>query len=85
MSETQMHDSRMNLNSLFTAAVDGYHPGQTGATLANYIEVKSLIKGEDGKITGAMCVDKMDPEAKLFPVKAKVVVNCAGVSADMVR
>lgn len=40
MSEAQMHDSRMNLNSLFTAAVDGYHPGQTGATLGNYIEVK---------------------------------------------
>lgn len=80
-----MHDSRMNLNSLFTAAVDGFHPGMTGATLANYVEVKSLIKGEDGKITGAMCVDKMDPEAKEFPVKAKVVVNCAGVSADLVR
>ena len=24
MSEAQMHDSRMNLNALFTAAVDGY-------------------------------------------------------------
>ena len=43
MSEAQMHDSRMNLNALFTAAVDSYIPGQTGATLANYIEFKSFI------------------------------------------
>ena len=32
-----------------------------------------------------MCVDKFDPEGKEFPVKAKVVVNCAGVHADEIR
>ena len=85
MSEAQMHDSRMNLNALFTAAVDGYIPGQTGATLANYIEFKSFIKDDSGKIVGGMCVDKFDPEGKEFPVKAKVVVNCAGVHADEIR
>ena len=85
MSETQMHDSRMNLNSLFTAAIDGYIKGQTGATLANYVELKSLIKDESGKIIGGMCVDKMDPTGTEFPVKAKVVVNCAGVHADEIR
>ena len=46
MSEAQMHDSRMNLNALFTAAVDGFTNGQTGATLANYVEFKSFIKDE---------------------------------------
>ena len=58
MSETQMHDSRMNLQSLFTAAVDDYIPGMRGATLANYVEVKNLVKDESGKIIGANCVDK---------------------------
>jgi len=46
MSETQMHDSRMNLNSLFTAAVDDYIPGMKGATLANYVEMKRLLKDD---------------------------------------
>jgi len=85
MSETQMHDSRMNLNCLFTAAVDNYIPGMTGATLANYVELKSLIKDAQGKIVGAMCVDKLDPSRAEFPVRAKVVVNCAGVHADEIR
>jgi hypothetical protein len=38
MSEAQMHDSRMNLNTLFTAAIEGYIKGMVGATLANYTE-----------------------------------------------
>ena len=80
-----MHDSRMNLNSLFTAAVDGFHSGMTGATLANYVELKSFLKDDKGNIIGGMCVDKLDPEGKEFPVKAKVVVNCAGVHADNIR
>ena len=75
----------MNLNSLFTASVDGFIKGQTGATLANYVELKSLIKDESGKIIGGMCVDKMDPTGAEFPIKAKVVVNCAGVHADDIR
>jgi len=54
----------MNLNSLFTAAVDGYIPGMKGATLANYVELKSFIKDDAGKIVGGMCVDKLDPEGK---------------------
>lgn len=85
MSETQMHDSRMNLNSLFTAAVDNYIPGMNGATLANYVEVKRLSKDDKGKIIGAICVDKLDPEGQEFEIKAKVVVNCAGVHADEIR
>mmetsp|Transcript_30602 Transcript_30602/g.37773 ORF Transcript_30602/g.37773 Transcript_30602/m.37773 type:complete len:293 (-) Transcript_30602:464-1342(-) len=85
MSETQMYDSRMNLNSLFTAAVDGYIPGMKGATLANYVEFKRFLKDDSGKIIGGVCVDRMDPEGQEFDVRAKTVVNCAGVHADEIR
>ena len=85
MSETQMHDSRMNLNTLFTAAIDDFIPGMRGATLANYVELKSFVEDDSGKIVGGVCVDKLDPEQKEFTVKAKVVVNCAGVHADEIR
>jgi hypothetical protein len=36
MHETQMIDSRMNLNSLFTATKDQYVPGMKAVSLANY-------------------------------------------------
>jgi len=39
MAEAQMHDSRMNLNTLFTSAIEDYIPGMKGATLANYCEM----------------------------------------------
>lgn len=85
MSEAQMSDSRMCLNSLFTAAIDNFHPGQQGATLANYTTVTKLNKDENGKIIGATCSDTLDSKAAPFDVKARVVVNCAGVHADEVR
>jgi hypothetical protein len=31
-----MLDGRMNLNTLFTAAIEDFIPGMKGATLANY-------------------------------------------------
>ena len=61
MSEAQMHDSRMNLNTLFTAAIDDYHKGMVGATLANYVEFTQFTKDAEGKITGGILVDKLDP------------------------
>jgi len=73
----------MNLNSLFTATIDDFIPGMKGATLANYVEMKTLTKGENGKINGAVCVDTVSN--KEFTVKAKCVVNCTGVHADLVR
>ena len=51
----------MNLNTLFTAAVDNYHPGMKGATLANYVEFVDFIKDSEGKITGATCINTLDP------------------------
>jgi len=61
-----MHDSRMNLNTLFTSAVDNYIPGMTGATLANYVEFQDYVKDDEGKIIGVTCIDKLDPNAKPF-------------------
>ena len=58
MSEAQMHDSRMNLNTLFTSTIDEYIPGMKGSTLANYVEFKDYLKDDQGKIIGAICVDK---------------------------
>ena len=85
MYETQMSDSRMNLQALFTSAIDDYIPGMKGATLANYVEMTDFTKDENGRVTGVMCKDKTDPDSASFPVKAKVVVNCAGVHADELR
>ena len=59
MHEGQMVDSRMCLNSLLTTSVDKYNPGQRGATLANYMELQSLVKNEDGKIVGAILKDNL--------------------------
>jgi hypothetical protein len=53
----------MNLNTLFTAAVDEFIPGMKGATLANYVEFLDFVKDESGKITGAICINKLDPKA----------------------
>lgn len=82
--ESQMMDSRMNLHALLTASVDGFIPGQKGAALANYVEFVDFLKdATTGQITGAVLFDKL--KKKQFAVKAKVVVNCAGVHADELR
>lgn len=52
-----MIDSRMNLNSLFTATIDEYVPGMKGVYLGNYILFKEFKKDENGKITGAKLFD----------------------------
>lgn len=84
MSEAQMSDSRMLFNTLLTAAIDNYIPGMKGTTLANYTEVKDFIRGPNNELKGAVCEDVLNPGEK-FDVRAKVVVNCAGVFADELR
>ncbi|CDW82478.1 glycerol-3-phosphate dehydrogenase [Stylonychia lemnae] len=81
--ETQMMDSRMNLNALLTASIDKYIPGMKGANLANYTEFVDFIKNENGQITGAILNDTL--KQKQFKVKCKVLVNCAGIYADELR
>lgn len=83
LHEAQMLDSRMNLHALFTAAQDSFIPGMKGATLANYVEVQGLLKAADGRIEGAHLLDRI--KGRQFKVKAKAVVNCAGVHADALR
>ena len=74
----------MNLHALLTASIEGFIPGMKGATLANYVDFQSFTKDpESGKITGAVLFDKI--KQKQYTVKAKIVVNCAGVHADEVR
>ena len=58
MHETQMNDTRMNLNALLTSSIDNYIPGMKGATLANYVKFIDFIKDENsGKIIGAKLLD----------------------------
>lgn len=83
LNEAQMMDTRMNLHALLTASISDYIPGMQGATLANYVEVTDLLKAPDGKIEGAVLFDKVGK--KELRVKAKVVVNCTGVHADVLR
>lgn len=73
----------MNLNCLFTSSIDKFHPGMKGATLANYVEFKDFVKDQDGKICGAKLFDSLNK--KDFDVKCKAVINCAGVSSDLIR
>lgn len=83
MHEGQMCDARMNIQSLLTASVDKFIPGMKGATLANYVELRALMKDKEGRINGAKLFDTQNN--KEFSVKSKVVVNCTGIWADKVR
>lgn len=73
----------MCINSLLTTSIDKYHPGQKGATIANYVELQGLIKDTDGVLNGATLKDNIS--GKIFNVKAKTVVNCTGIFADNIR
>ncbi len=83
MYETQMSDSRQNMNALLTASIEGFIPGMKGATLANYVEFKDFIKNKEGKIEGAIVFDKI--KKKEYRIKSKVVVNCTGIHSDTLR
>lgn len=80
INEVQIIDTKQVILTLMTASIPDYIEGQKGATLANYVELKSLIKDEKGNIEGAVLLDKIKNET--FKVKTKVLVNCAGVFSD---
>lgn len=79
----QMNDSRLCLSLALTPTIPGFVEGMQPAAAANYVEVKQLVKDEQGKIIGARVLDRETDEE--FPIYAKVVVNCAGPLADTVR
>lgn len=72
----------MNVSLAMTAAL-------YGATVVNHAEVTSLIKDENGRLTGAAikdCIDERNGKAsQQFTVKAKGVINATGPFSDAIR
>lgn len=76
------NDSRMNVSIAMTAAL-------YGATVVNHMEVTSLTKDENGRLTGATMRDTI-PErngksTKDITVRAKSIINCTGPFTDGIR
>lgn len=72
--DAQTDDARLTLTLCRTAAAHG-------ATVANYATVTSLSKDTDGRVVGA----RVRADGDEFDVRARVVINAAGVWADDVR
>ncbi|KAL8430771.1 hypothetical protein Efla_004007 [Eimeria flavescens] len=79
----QMNDSRLCLALCLTPTVAGFVDGMKEAAAANYVRVIELLKDENGKIIGVRAEDRETNEE--FTIYAKVVVNCTGPLADLVR
>lgn len=69
----QFDDSRMGINLMQTAA-------EQGATIANYIKVKDLLKDANGKVSGVTAYDILSEQE--YKLKAKVVINATGIFVD---
>lgn len=69
----QFDDSRMGINLMQTAI-------EQGAVVANYIKVTSLLKGDDGKISGVTAQDEIT--GNKYTLKAKSVINATGIFVD---
>ncbi|MGH7232760.1 MAG: glycerol-3-phosphate dehydrogenase/oxidase [Nitrospiraceae bacterium] len=72
----QFDDARLLINLVTTAA-------EQGATLLNYVRVIGFTKGADGFLDGVVAGDA--ETGKQFYVRARVVINAAGVFCDGVR
>ncbi|EEP80861.1 glycerol-3-phosphate dehydrogenase [Uncinocarpus reesii 1704] len=75
------NDSRMNVSLAMTAAI-------YGCTVVNHLEVTSLTKDENGKLTGARVKDviaEKDGQTEEFTVRAKGVINATGPFTDSIR
>ena len=76
------NDARMNVSLAMTAAL-------YGATVVNYMEVTSLIKDADGKLTGATVKDKIaerdGKKAREVTIRAKGIINATGPFTDSIR
>lgn len=55
---------------------------QQGGLALNYVKVNELKK-ENGRISGAICVDSRN--GKSFEIKAKCIINATGVFSDTIR
>lgn len=81
--EGQMNDARLLIQTLLTSTQDNYIPNMKGATVANYVEFVDFIKSKEGKCIGAKLRDRLNNTE--FDVKAKAIVNCAGIFSDHIR
>lgn len=70
-----MDDSRLNVTLGLTAI-------QYGSSIANHMEVESLIKDNE-KVCGAIVRDVITGER--FPIHSKVVINATGPFVDSIR
>lgn len=71
----QFDDSRMAVNLAQTAV-------EQGAVVANYTAVEKVLHDENGKVCGVVARDLMS--GKEYTVKAKAVINAAGIFVDEV-
>ena len=76
---TRYHDGQFDDSRLALTMAQTAH--DQGAAIANYVEVKGLIK-EKGHLVGVEAIDK--ESGKSLKIRSKVVVNATGVFADTV-
>merc|ERR1719162_1719650 len=76
--DAEQDDARMALLIALSAE-------EAGACTVNYLEVKSLQKDADGKITGAVCSDADSTDSTEIVVNAKVVINATGPFSEGIR
>ena len=72
----QLDDARYCL-ALSTSA------SESGAAVANYLEVFGFEKSGDGKLKGVQVRDTQSEEE--FTINAKIVINCTGPFSDKIR
>ena len=72
--DARADDARLCLTVARTAALHG-------AAVATYAAVRAVTKDTDGRVTGA----QVEADGSSFTVRARCVVNAAGVWADAVR
>jgi glycerol-3-phosphate dehydrogenase len=56
---------------------------ESGATVANYLDVEGFEKEKEGKLTAVQVRDVQTGES--FPIRAKKVINCTGPFSDKIR
>jgi glycerol-3-phosphate dehydrogenase len=76
--DAQTDDARLVLRILSEAADDG-------AEALNYVRAHSLLRGQDGRVEGALLTDLAPGGRPDVPVRATVVVNATGAWADRLR
>lgn len=74
--EGEHNDARTNLCIAFTAAM-------YGAAISNYAKVERILFDEKGVAQGAEVLDKADPNAKPFQIKAKKKLFAAEALSQM--